>query len=52
MSLVLSDLLFAKIGVPEFDRNMLVVRKINMTQCEYFLSSYLNNNYRNPYAIA
>ena len=30
-SLVLSDLHFTKIGVPEFDRNVFIVRKVNMT---------------------
>ena len=30
-SLVLSDLLLSKIGVPEFDRNVFIARKVNMT---------------------
>ena len=29
--LILSDLLFAKIGVPEFERNVFIPRKENMT---------------------
>ena len=39
-SLILSDLLFRKIAVLEFDRN-----KVNMTDWEYFLSSYLYHKY-------
>ena len=30
-SLVLSDLHSRKIGVPEFDRNVFIARKVNMT---------------------
>ena len=30
-SLVLSDLHFAEIGVPEFAKNVLIVQKVNMT---------------------
>ena len=30
-SVVLSDLHFAKIVVPEFDRNVFISRKVNMT---------------------
>ena len=30
-SLVLSDLHFVKKGVPEFDRNVFIARKVNMT---------------------
>ena len=35
-SLIFSDLLLVKIGVPEYDRNMLIARKVNiLSQLEF-----------------